>query len=535
MNENPFYSEISDETRSGVEWAEQYDSVCSLYTHPRQLCAAALVRGFTPPEISNARILELGCATGGNLTPIAASLPNAFCVGIDPFEEQITNARQRAQAAGVSNVTYLPLGVSDMDQLEGPFDFIIAHGLYSWISDEHRADTLRLCQKLLSPRGIAYISYNTYPYWHTAQVTRGLLRWRYSQLRSIRGREPESAEVVKASLELLKVYGLHAQEQSVPNLRALYQKSYSRLSLLPSWYLIHEYLLENNRAFYFEEWAQTAKAQDLIYLADASPNTELSINYISSALRRELSSIATSDISLHQACDLLINRSIRRSLLCHSTPTSSFSLNDGSQKVWTHPEFLKNHGDDVYVASPLSPIGEVASLKDNLHTKDLRSEFASGYITSSIYENALLLILAAAWPDSLSINETLNQSQQLLYDLDCCPPSALSRLHASLQELIFYEHVLPPTFGKITSTYSPSPSNHPKALQHLLWPMEEHGSLTNRFHSSSFPSGPLHWLIPHLDGTRDQAALVKILQESPYPESDLTLLLQEAQRLGLLR
>ena len=163
---------------SPPEWSYVYDSPCSLYTHPSQIAAQAYLSGYTPPPLEGARILEVGCACGGNLTPIAATLPESECIGIDPFEEQIQLAQQRSQELGLTNLTYLPIGIEDQDQLEGKFDYIICHGFFSWVSDDIRTAALKFCKDQLAEGGILYMSYNTYPHWHIYQIGRDLMRFR---------------------------------------------------------------------------------------------------------------------------------------------------------------------------------------------------------------------------------------------------------------------------------------------------------------------------------------------------------------------
>ena len=121
-----------------LEWEIHYDDPCSLYTHPAQLAAIAQMAGHSAPSIETARILEIGSAVGGNLNVIAATLPNAECVGIDPFETQVVEARKRAEQSGLTNVSYFPIGVEELTQDYGQFDYIIGHGIFSWINQEAR-------------------------------------------------------------------------------------------------------------------------------------------------------------------------------------------------------------------------------------------------------------------------------------------------------------------------------------------------------------------------------------------------------------
>jgi len=57
----------------------------------------------------------------------------------------------------------------------GEFDFIICHGVYSWVPDEVQEAILAACGRLLSPTGVAYVGYNTYPGWRAKEIGRGAM------------------------------------------------------------------------------------------------------------------------------------------------------------------------------------------------------------------------------------------------------------------------------------------------------------------------------------------------------------------------
>jgi tRNA G46 methylase TrmB len=68
--------------------SDSYDSVpyvsfAHAYTHPDSLCSLGRLFGLSPASPRRCRVLELGCASGGNLIPMAEQLPEAELVGID--------------------------------------------------------------------------------------------------------------------------------------------------------------------------------------------------------------------------------------------------------------------------------------------------------------------------------------------------------------------------------------------------------------------------------------------------------------------
>ena len=94
-------------------------------THPEVLAVTALMRGLDPPPLAGARVLELGCARGANLVPMAWSMPGAEFVGVDLSRKQIEEAQALAAATGTSNVTFHAMDLRDLDESFGEFDYIV--------------------------------------------------------------------------------------------------------------------------------------------------------------------------------------------------------------------------------------------------------------------------------------------------------------------------------------------------------------------------------------------------------------------------
>jgi SAM-dependent methyltransferase len=149
-----------------------YDSVPVVGSHPAQLAAWATLHGLSAPPVATARILELGCGTGSNIVPIAADLPDAEVVAIDLSARQIERASARAAALGLTNLTCHALDLREVDGRFGSFDYVIAHGLYSWVPAEVRDAALALLGARLSPDGLAYVSFLTLPGWSFAGAFR---------------------------------------------------------------------------------------------------------------------------------------------------------------------------------------------------------------------------------------------------------------------------------------------------------------------------------------------------------------------------
>lgn len=132
---------------------------------PAVSAVAARMGGLEVPHPRQARILEIGCCSGHNLLPLARRWPESRCVGIDLAERSISEACERAAQAGIANVAFVAGDLRDFEPTDGPFDFIIAHGFFSWVPDEVKAALLLFCRRHLSASGIATISFNLESGW----------------------------------------------------------------------------------------------------------------------------------------------------------------------------------------------------------------------------------------------------------------------------------------------------------------------------------------------------------------------------------
>src|SRR5690349_15586573 len=110
-----------------------YDSHPYPQSHPRRLATISHLMGVEVPDFSKLRILELGCSSGGNLIPLAEQLPGVTCLGIDGSQRQVDEGNRLIAGAGLNQVTLLKEDTRQFDLKRGPFDYIIAHGVFSWV------------------------------------------------------------------------------------------------------------------------------------------------------------------------------------------------------------------------------------------------------------------------------------------------------------------------------------------------------------------------------------------------------------------
>ena len=151
-----------------------YVSVPYHQTQPARLAGIARLFGMDAPDASRASVLELGCASGGNIVPLAARFPEARFVGVDLSARQVADGQARIAALGLTNIEIVQGDIATVDLSSRRFDYVICHGVYSWVPPEVQEAMFRIMAKTLAGNGIAYVSYNTYPGWHLRTVVRDI-------------------------------------------------------------------------------------------------------------------------------------------------------------------------------------------------------------------------------------------------------------------------------------------------------------------------------------------------------------------------
>ncbi len=289
-----------------------YESYPFPQSHPDRLATLAILFGMKPQSINDCRVLELGCASGGNIIPMAYDLPHSKFVGVEISEQYVADARQAIEDLKMENIEIKHQNVLNLDKDLGTFDYIIAHGLYSYVPDHIREKLLQIIQDCLNPNGVAYISYNTYPGWHNRGTIRDMLLYRTAQ-----HSEPQAkVEQARAVLDSLSVTMDNNNSSDNNNAYDIMLKN--ELDLVrqqKDYHLFNDYLGEMNGAVYFHQFAEAAGRHDLQYLAEAEFSTMLTSNF-SGAIQETLNSVSNDLIMNEQYIDFFRNRAFRQTLLC---------------------------------------------------------------------------------------------------------------------------------------------------------------------------------------------------------------------------
>jgi methyltransferase-like protein/2-polyprenyl-3-methyl-5-hydroxy-6-metoxy-1,4-benzoquinol methylase len=290
-----------------------YDGGLIEETHPDHLAAIGRLFGMSPVPIETCRVLEIGCASGGNLVPMAFSLPGATFTGIDPANVQLEAARAYARRLGVENVAFVHADIREFANTAERFDFIICHGVFSWVPDDVKEAILAACGRLLAPQGIAFVSYNTLPGFYGRAPIRDAMRFHASHF-------PETAERISQARAFLEFLNSATQQfASGSGILSTYSElvghEYSLLRGSQDSYIAHEHLEAANTPYYFHQFAEMLQGRGLQYLGDSQFDSML-VQNLPSEVAEAINQIAANQISLEQYRDFVVNRSFRKSLLC---------------------------------------------------------------------------------------------------------------------------------------------------------------------------------------------------------------------------
>lgn len=295
-----------------------YRSAAFAQTAPEHLHAVASLFAVQAPDPGNARVLELGCAAGGNLLPFAAANPRSRAIGVDLSSVQIQHGRELAAHLKLDNLELRCMSIADIDETFGEFDYIICHGVYSWVPPEVQDAILRVCKRNLGKNGIAYVSYNTYRGWKSKEVIRDAMILRGGG----RGTAQEKLGYARGMIEFMH---RHAPPGSA--IKLTLDEHLSAILGGDESYLHHEFLELCNAPCYFRDFLDRARPHGLAYLAEAGISGMFASNYgeaVADALLRECADQA----SLEQMLDFLNNRTFRQSLLMHGGREVRYRLDD---------------------------------------------------------------------------------------------------------------------------------------------------------------------------------------------------------------
>ena len=298
-----------------------YKSYPFPFTTPAYLEAYGTLVGLKPPTAKTARVLELGATYGGNIISQAAHNPEATFVGIELSQDQVEKGNKIIGDAKLDNVSLVQGDILNFDESMGTFDYIIAHGFYSWISDEMKDKLLDIISHHLADNGIAYVSYNTYPGWHTMEEVRQLM------LFANRGHDESThKEKVLRGKTVGSLVG--AQILNYDNLKERNSKFLGALRSVmqkDDYYVGHDHLEPHNDPCYLYQFNDHLKANNLAYVGDADLTLSMVRTYDESIADKLEQLAPNSQADQEQYLDFMLDTTFRKSIICKASAAKDIS------------------------------------------------------------------------------------------------------------------------------------------------------------------------------------------------------------------
>jgi len=462
-----------------------YPSVPFAQTHPDRLATIGRLYGLETVAPQRCRYLELGCGSGMNLLSMAALLPDAQFLGIDLAAEPIIIAQRHVAELGLRNLTFQQGDITALGGTGtlGAFDYITAHGVFSWVPPAVRTALLQLCASHLSAHGVAYISYNTLPGCHVRQMVGEMMRYHVRDITQADQRLEQS----KALLQFLA-----AAKGGPPTYAAMLQAELDHLDTASPGSVHHDDLADLNQPFYFHEFMAQAQDHALQFLGEADLYP-LEAHFVTPAVRSALEQMQDDLIKKEQYLDFLDCRRFRQTLLCRSERVLERQATP--LRVIPSLQFASN-------ATLSSPSQEPGSATATWICTRGKRELQ----TTAALVPLVLQVLAQAWPESLGF-EAL---QARLTTLPGPQPSAeqLTRLLWELGtfRIIDLRTAALPAINRI--------SDQPRIHRLVRWQVASGARVTALTHIMIRIEGDfIHQLVLLLDGSRTMPQVIDALAE----------------------
>ena len=311
-----------------------YKSYPFPFTTPAYLEAYGTLVGLNTPPAKTARVLELGATYGGNIISQAVHNPEATFVGIELSQDQVEKGNKIISDAKLDNVSLIQGDIMNFDETLGTFDYIIAHGFYSWISDEMKDKLLDIISHHLADNGIAYVSYNTYPGWHTMEEVRQLMLFANRGHDELTHKEKVLRGKTVGSLvgaQILNYDNLKERNSKfLGALRSVMQKD--------DYYVGHDHLEPHNDPCYFYQFNDHLKAHNLAYACDADLTLSMVRTYDESIADKLEKLAPNSQVDQEQYLDFMLDTTFRKSIICKADAAKNISYDVANpEKVNTVP------------------------------------------------------------------------------------------------------------------------------------------------------------------------------------------------------
>jgi methyltransferase-like protein/SAM-dependent methyltransferase len=470
-------------------------------THPIRLATVAFLRGMQPAPVRQCRVLELGCGAGSNIIGMAFQSPASEFIGLDLAKRPIASGQDFVKGLGLQNVTLHSMDICapDTNQL-GRFDYVIAHGVYSWVPEPVRERILAICREMLNPQGVAYISYNAYPGNHLRDLVRGMIRFHTARFE-------DPIDKVGQARGLLKF--LADSSPKVDYYIAAIRAQFERTLKYTDEAFFHDDLSEVNQPFYFHEFISAAERHGLQFLGEARAN-DLEPGKFTPQVKQRMNELAGApEVVQEQYKDFIRGCAFRETLLCH-------------REAEIAPDLLVERVPKLYAScdATLKEDEEDPSGQPTLFRRKGGLEMQATHPLIS----AALKYLVSQWPAAVSFEALLSAARSattgdLVDEIEILANTLSSAYRIGFVEL----RINPP---ELTNRAGERPSVSKLAryqLERGEWAVNQTHVLTK------FPDSLSRKLVQLLDGTRDQETLRRDLLD--FVQSGQGALLENGVRI----
>ncbi len=477
-----------------AESANRYDQV--LYpgraypeAHPDQLAVCAHLLGLETQRADACRLLELGCGNGAHLLALACALPNSEFVGIDSSERAIATGLELAQELGLSNLTLKHADLSGL-KLGGPkFDYVVAHGVYSWIPPAAQDALLAACRYHLVENGVAYVSYNTYPGAHARELVREMMLFHAGEIADPQAKVARGIEIVRF---------VRAAQPAGSSLAAVLDLELERLTKGSSEYVFHDDFSEYNVAVYFGAFVGHAAAHGLQYLSEADFSFVEDPRVPPGMLDKLREYAAGDPIAEQQYVDFLVGCAFRRTLLVRDDAPLV-------RQTAVPPTRLLG----LHASSPLKPKSSAPNVSLPAAETFVHPEHGEVAVEDPLAKAALLL-LGRAWPQAIEIGDLVARAQELTgaaYSGDRA--QAVEALGSLLLRAAAFKQL---HFRQTPDHFAVKAGERPCASTLARAQIKRSPYVTSLRHLSiRLDDEPSQLLLELLDGTRDRSELLRDL------------------------
>ncbi len=475
-----------------------YLSLAFPQSHPDRLATIGRLHGLSPAPVGECRVLEIGCAAGGNLIPMAGALPQSRFVGIDFSAVQVRQGAADVAALGLSNIELAQADLRDFGEDSGVFDYIIAHGVYSWVPADVQEKLLDVCSRQLAPGGIAYVSYNTLPGWNMRGIVRDAMRYHTRQFPDARTRVQQA----RATLDFMA----QAMEGAQSPYALMLRSEAEQLRREDDYYVLHDHLEEFNEAVFFHQFAARAARHGVAFLAEADFRMML-LDGLPAQVAQMLDRMAPDTVRREQLIDFLRNRNFRQTLLVHdNVPVDRALLPARVSALWVASAARAAGGD----SDPRSAAADEFRMPDGI-----------GLRTPYPISKAAMAVLAKHWPAPIPFSDLSAMAAArigLEGDVDdrataILAADVLKAFCAGAAEL----HALGPTFATEAGA-------RPQAFAVARLQAARGAHVTNMRHEMVSIDDANPGLLALLDGSRGRAALVaEAFPAHPAPDAEAAL------------